>query len=382
MFLILSKLVWNLELTKVLRIITRMNIGGPSKQIQTLNSIFVESDLQQLIITGSVDKSEKEIDLSVFSNVIQVKSLARNINPINDLVALIRICFIVLRYKPDVIHTHLSKAWVIGRIAKIIAAPKAKTVHTFHGHILHSYFSRPIESALIFLQRITAVRQDVLVAVSEEVKFDLLAKKIGRFSQYKVIEPGFIAPVKFETLSARATLGLQQDLFTVGYIGRFEKIKRPDILESVIRESNTLGNSLQFIVCGGGSLFDQFVENSRKYGLVSLNWMSDPSIFYSAIDLLILVSDNEGTPLTIIEAGKLGVPTITRNVGGIRGMLLNKENGFLIEDNPLKIAEELVALSNNPKIIEEVSQRAKIYFEAHFNEKKFLNEYRELYLSL
>lgn len=358
-----------------------MNVGGPSKQIQILNSLFKEPEFEQLIITGSVNEDEREIDLGVFDSLIKVKFLVRNINPIYDLIAFLKICLIVKNYKPDIIHTHLSKGWVIGRIAKFVAAPKAKTFHTFHGHTLHSYFSKPIGYLVILLQRILAVNQDVLIAVSEEVKSDLLRKKIGKISQYRVIEPGFTSPTKIEKVRAREELGLRTDFFTVGYIGRFERIKRPDILGDVVRDSTAIGSSVQFIVCGGGSLFNQFVEKTHKYGIVHLDWMSDPSMFYSAIDLLILVSDNEGTPLTIIEAGKLGVPTIARNVGGIRGMLKDRENGFIIGDDALKIAEELVVISNDEELIGKVSRNAKLYFEANFTKETFLKDYRELYLN-
>ena len=367
---------------KVLRIITRLNIGGPSKQIITLNALFDENNFEQKVIVGKVELSEMEVDYSSLKNLVKIHSLRRGLNPVFDLFAFLKVCRILHKYRPDIIHTHLSKAWAFGVLAKMLVAPKTKLVHTFHGHILHSYFSGLFQILILNFQRFLASKTDVLVAVNEAIRTDLISNQIGVNAKFDIAYPGFDAPHKIDSASARSTLGLQQDSFAIGFIGRFEKIKRPDILAEVVKLTNSSDDGVQFLFCGGGSLYEELQRQVAGLPAICLPWTDDLSTFYSSVDLMILVSDNEGTPLAIIEAGKVGVPTLTRNVGGIKGLISDSINGFIVGNSSIEIADKISQIVGNKQLLQSVSKEAELYFNKEFSKEAFLETYKRIYRSL
>lgn len=365
---------------RVLRVITRLNVGGPSKQILTLSSLFDGNDFEQLIVTGRVLDSEKEIELSLLGSVTRISSLQRGFNPLNDLLSVLQIAKVVRKYEPDIIHTHLSKAWALTILAKYLSGRKCKIIHTFHGHILHSYFSKWKALILNLVQRFLASNSDYLVAVNDITKKELIEARIGSKEKFIVIYPGFKALKQCSKVNARKSLGLIDDLFTVGFIGRFEEIKRPDILSKIINISLRGSGSIQFIVCGGGELFEGFKNETASPKVHCFPWTDDLSPIYSSIDLMLLTSDNEGSPLTIIEAGQLGVPTLSRAVGGVPSLITHGSTGFLTGDDPESIADTLSRISTSPVLLLEVSTKAKVHFLHDFSELTFLNNYKSLYI--
>jgi glycosyltransferase involved in cell wall biosynthesis len=382
MYIGLKSLIWIPNLTKILRIITRLNIGGPSKQILTLNSIFDESQLEQKIITGKVGLDEEEIELSSFSDIEKIESMRRGINPLFDLIAFLKICIILKRFRPQIIHTHLSKAWAFGVLAKMSVAPKTKIIHTFHGHILHSYFSGLSQILTLNVQRFLASKTDVLVAVNETIRAELISNKIGVNSNFEIASPGFKAPEKIDYRSARNLLGLKEELFTIGFIGRFEKIKRPDILAEVVKLTTSSIGGVQFLFCGGGSLYEVLQKEIKGLPAICLPWAYDLSPFYSSLDLMILVSDNEGTPLTVIEAGKVGIPTLSRYVGGIKGLINDSVNGFTAGDTSSEIVNRIRQVVGDRQMLKAVSQETERYFNEKFSEEVFLQTYERIYSNL
>ena len=365
---------------RVLRVITRLNVGGPSKQILTLSSLFDGKEFEQLIVTGRVLDSEMEIDLSSLGRVTRISSLQRGFSPLNDLQSVLQIARVVHKYKPDIIHTHLSKAWALTILAKNLSGTKCKVIHTFHGHILHSYFSKWKALILNLVQRLLASSSDYLVAVNDITKKELIEARIGSEEKFTVIYPGFKAIKQYSKINARRSLGLIDNVFTVGFIGRFEEIKRPDILSKVINISLRGSGSIQFIVCGGGELYEGFKNETANAKVHCFPWTDDLSLVYSSVDLMLLTSDNEGSPLTIIEAGQLGVPTLSRAVGGVPSLISHESTGFLTADDPESIADALSRISKSPDFLLEVSTKTKAHFGYNFNEFAFLNSYKRLYV--
>jgi glycosyltransferase involved in cell wall biosynthesis len=356
-----------------------LNVGGPSKQILTLSSLFDGREFEQLIVAGRVLDSEMEIDLSSLGHVTRISALQRGFNPLRDMWSVLQISKVLRKYKPDIIHTHLSKAWALTILAKKLSGAHCKVIHTFHGHILHSYFSNWQALILNLVQRFLALNTDFLVAVNDITKKDLIAARIGNEEKFVVIYPGFKALTQHSKVDARRRLGLIDDDFTVGFIGRFEEIKRPDILSKVINISLKGTGSTQFIVCGGGELYEGFKIETASSKVHCLPWTDDLSLIYSSVDLMLLTSDNEGSPLTIIEAGQLGVPTLSRAVGGVPSLIAHELTGFLTGDDPEAIADALSRLSKSPDLLLEVSTKTKAHFGHNFGELIFLNSYKSLY---
>jgi glycosyltransferase involved in cell wall biosynthesis len=367
---------------KVLRVITRLNVGGPSKQISTLNAIFKGESFDQLLITGRVLDSEKEIELNQFSNLIKLSRLQRELQPFNDLYCIFRIAAEIRRYNPDIIHTHLSKAWALTVIAKMLSGRKAKVVHTFHGHILHSYFPKWKTILINLFQRFLASKTDVLVAVNEITKDELLESHIGLESSFHVINPGFKPAIQESLEVARLKLKIHEEFFTIGFVGRFEAIKRPDLLAQIINSVNLRFRNVQFLICGGGSLYDVFKKDVAAPNVYCLPWVEDLSPIYSSLNLMILTSDNEGSPLTIVEAGQLGVPTLSRPVGGVPRLILDSKTGFLTTEEPDDYVTVIDFLMSHPSVLSEVSINTKEHFQLNYGEEIFLRKYSDLYLEL
>jgi glycosyltransferase involved in cell wall biosynthesis len=345
-----------------------------------LNSIFDGTEFEQVIIAGQVSESEKEIDLTPLGKVIRIKSLQRGFSPLNELKSVLQVAMIIRRYKPDLIHTHLSKAWAITILAKNLSRVNCKVIHTFHGHILHSYFSKRKMLILKKIQKYLAYKSDFLVAVNELTKDELIAAEIGSDSKFVVINPGFKPILQQSKSDSRKMLGLAEDFFTVGFIGRFETIKRPDILSLVINSSVNNIEHIQFIVCGGGVLYDGFKQQTSNSRVLCLPWTDDLTPIYSSIDLMLLTSDNEGSPLTIIEAGQLGIPTLSRAVGGVTTLITHESTGFLAGSDPEVISASLLRIFTSPDLLSNVSSQTKTFFLKNYGESRFLANYINLYI--
>jgi glycosyltransferase involved in cell wall biosynthesis len=220
------------------------------------------------------------------------------------------------------------------------------------------------------------------VAVNDITKEELIAARVGSEEKFTVIYPGFKALQQYPKIDARRKLGLIDDDFTVGFIGRFEEIKRPDILSKVINISLRGSGSIQFIVCGGGELYEGFKNETASAKVHCFPWTDDLSLIYSSVDLMLLTSDNEGSPLTIIEAGQLGVPTLSRAVGGVPSLIAHDLTGFLADDDPEAIADVLSQISKSTELLLEVSTKAKAHFGCNFGELIFLNGYKSLYIEI
>ncbi len=364
---------------KVLRVITRLNVGGPSKQILTMNSIFDSPGYDQLIVTGQILDSELEVDLSKYGQIVKLEELQRGFNPLKDIKVIKQLMNIMKIYEPEIIHTHLSKAWMLATITRILNRSKIKSIHTFHGHILHSYFSNPVIKIFTLIQKVLAKKTDVLVAVNPTVRDQLIEKGIGDKSKFKVIYPGFDSYTTLPKLIAKSKLGLNLNGLVVGYIGRFEPIKRTDILAEVIKITTSENTDIQFLICGEGSLYPEFVESTFGERVYRLGWIDDLTAFYSAVDLMILTSDNEGSPLTIIEAGKVGIPTISRDVGGVNSLIEDGFNGFLCANSAAEISVLLQEICLDSELIQRVSKNVKLDFNLRFNKETFLQKYEEIY---
>lgn len=369
---------------RVLRIITRLNIGGPSKQVSVLSKLSLNNKVEQLLVFGQVLTDEKEIDLSGLGKTLKVDSLGRKVNLIRDFRTLIRLIKIIRKFKPDIIHVHLSKAWLVTVVAKFLAGDKSKLVYTFHGLILDSYFSKRVNWILSYIQKILASKTDKLITVNAENKKELLSKGIGHPDKFAIIYPGFDDRFNLDIKSPKSKFGIDDSVFTIGYVGRFEKIKRPDFLVAVVKYiSNEFSSKkIQFIFCGGGSLYETVKRELAGYAVIFLPWTSDLSQVYSVIDLMILTSDNEGSPLTVIETGKLGIPTLARPVGGVSDLIEDKVTGYLCAGEPKDFAWRVSAIVSNPEQHSQVSARARDEFGLKYSETKFLDSHKVLYKSL
>jgi len=358
---------------RVIKIIARMNVGGPAVMVADLMRNFDPKLVNALLVTGYCDENESDYLDEVAKDVkaVRVPGFGRSISPLRDVNAFFLLIKEIRKFKPDVIHTHTAKAGVLGRVAGLIAAPSAKRVHTFHGHLLHGYFSKSKTQLVVFVEKFLAVITFRLIAIGNSVKKDLLNAKIGKVSKYEVIFPG-LQPLKtYAKEEAKKSLGLESDKTYLVFVGRLTQIKRPDRLLEIARYLKANQPNSQILIAGAGELLETIEGVSASEGLpmTFLGWRSDIDLILSAGDIAILCSDNEGIPLTLIQASQAGLPIVSTDVGSVSDIVIDGVTGFLTEVTSEGLIQGITKLLENPELRHTFGkagkQRARDFFSSH-----------------
>jgi glycosyltransferase involved in cell wall biosynthesis len=368
---------------KVLQVIARMNVGGPAVIVADLMRGLDPAKFEQKLITGYCADNEADYLETVATDVqaTRIGGLGRSISPMADARAFLKLIALIRRENPDVIHTHTAKAGVLGRLAAILAGSKALKVHTFHGHLLHGYFAGWKIKLVITIEKYLAARTDILIAVGNQVKEDLLAAGIGERDQYKVFFPGLPTPADFDRDSAREAIGLDLEAIYCTFVGRLTQIKRPDRLLDVVAACQARGLKLHFLVAGEGELFESSKARAveEKLPITFLGWRSDIDQLFAASDIAILTSDNEGIPLTLIQAAFAGIPIVAPRVGSIADIVIDGETGFLTSSQAGAMASALSALVTDEDLREELGSVGRAHAEKYFTLEKSLEDHASLY---
>jgi glycosyltransferase involved in cell wall biosynthesis len=350
-----------LSQTRIVRIIARLNVGGPAKHVVWLTSALQDANYRSLLVTGSVPPGEE--DMSYFADEagvtpLYIPEMSREISP-NDVVTVWKIFRLLLRERPDIVHTHTAKAGSVGRVAgflyrwltpgTLIGRPRScKFVHTYHGHVFHSYYGRGLTRMFLTIERLLArLVTDRLIVVSEQQGAEIGNDfRVGRQGQIKVIPLGLDLQVFANYAPRRARfrqeLGVDDETVLVGIVGRLTEIKNHQLfLNSVARLKER--RRMRFVVIGDGSLRQSLEEQARSLGLetevIFAGGRKDPEYFYPALDIVALTSRNEGTPLTLIEAMANARPVVATSVGGVVDLL-----GSVVEDGPYRICERGISV--------------------------------------
>jgi glycosyltransferase involved in cell wall biosynthesis len=303
----------------VLHVIGRLNVGGPAHLVTAL-----ARSSQTVVATGAVQEGEVEHAHLADVQLHRIPGLGRRVRPSDDTRALRALITLMRRQPPDIVHTHTAKGGALGRLAAE-PARVPRRVHTFHGHLLHGYFSPAMTAAVLAVERALARRTDRLVAVGERVRDDLIAAGIGRPEQYAVIPPGVrLAPLP-DRDAARERLGLTDDRPVVAYVGRLAGIKRP---ERVVELARRVPDAVVLLVGDGSER--AALEAAAPSNTRFLGWRSDVETVYAAADLAVLTSDNEGMPLTLVEAALAGVPAVTTDVGSAGEVVRDGRTGLVV----------------------------------------------------
>ena len=373
------------ERIRVMQIIARMNVGGPAVIVAELMRGLDSHKFEQILITGYCDDSEADYldDVATDIKATRIAGLGRSVSPIADLKAFIGLVRTIRKFKPDVIHTHTAKAGVLGRIASIIADRGAKRIHTFHGHLLHGYFSGWKTSLVILVEKLLAQRTDYLIAIGNEVKRDLLLAGIGKESQYRVFFPGLPKPKNFDKASIRRELELDAQTVYCTFVGRLTQIKRPDRLLDIAGVLHRNNTGVHFLVAGEGELFETSKARARNENLpiTFLGWRKDINELFAASDVAILTSDNEGIPLTLIQAAQAGLPIIAPAVGSISDIVVNHESGILTQPSSQAMAAALTSLVSDASLRAKFGSAGKARTEEFFSLERMLRDHTGIYNS-
>jgi len=368
---------------KVVQIIARMNVGGPAVIVADLMRSIDSSKVEQVLITGYCDESEADYLETVATDIkaTRIAGLGRSVSLVADVRAFFALVGMIKKIAPDVIHTHTAKAGVLGRLAAILAGRSAKRVHTFHGHLLHGYFSGWKVKLVIAIEKFLAKRTDVLVAVGNQVKSDLLEAGIGKPDQYRVFFPGLVEPKKISKDVARQQFEMASGDIYVAYVGRMTTIKRPDRLLNTAAEIKARNLPVKFIVAGEGDLFEATKRDCERRDLPVefLGWRKDIGALFAASDIAILTSDNEGIPLTLIQAAQASLPIVATGVGSIGDIVVHEVNGYLVDSEPAALADALQKLAIDPVLREIMGKAGRERTSRYFSLEKMCADHTELY---
>ena len=370
---------------KVVHIVTRMNTGGVAVLVSELITGLDPQQFDVQLITGKCSIGEEDYlhAQGLQFGEISIPSMSRALSPYSDLKSFLLLLKYLRQIKPDIVHTHTSKAGFLGRIAAKIAVPNAKVVHTFHGHLLHGYFSNTAATFLKITERSLAKISDLLISMGNEVQKNLLAAKIGNSTQFVVAFPGVRikqpnlenpSAVKFKSEHAKEVI------FT--FVGRVSPIKRCDRILALASMKEIRDESVHFLIIGDGELRESLEVQSYGLPITYIGWESHTEDWLAVSDVAILLSDNEAVPLAMIEAGFAGLPVIATNVGSMADVITNKENGFLVEQIVDEIAEKTLLLARNEALRIQLGLNGKDLATKHFSIEAMISSHQEIYSQL
>ena len=371
---------------RVMRIIARMNVGGPAVQVSGLMRGFNSVDFDHRLYTGFCAADEADYLDTVATDVkaVRIEGFGRRVSMGGDIKAFVTLVKEIRSFKPHVIHTHTAKAGFLGRIASVVSLQPSIRVHTFHGHLLNGYFG-PIKRTLVVLaEKSLAIFTDELLAVGEKVRQDLLHAGIGKSEKFGLMPPGLQIGALPDKNNSRELFDLPTEQLQCVFIGRVTQIKRPDRFLDVVAEIKKRRVNLGFFMAGDGELLEQCRERIARENLPVkvLGWQSDIERVLSAADIIVLTSDNEGTPLSLIQAGMARLPVVTTNVGSVPEVVLDGTTGIITNLGVNEIANALEKLFNSNDLRAQMGAAAQKFTLANFGVKRLVNDHEELYKKL
>lgn len=371
------------ERIRVLRIITRMNVGGPAIQITGLMRYLDSDRFEQILLKGACGEDEIDyMDLAAKDILAtEVKGLGRSISPLQDVLSFFRVARLIRKFKPHIVHTHTAKAGVIGRLASLLSLMPSSRIHTFHGHLLHGYFSERNTRIIVLIEKFLTHISSKLVAVGSVVAEDLISAGVGNSAKFTVITPGLELSAPKDRNLIQDELGIPKDSMVVSFVGRITAIKRPDRFLDVIEQASFQVPNLLCLVAGEGDLLDAMKEQSklRNLPIMFLGWRGDVENIFSVSDITILTSDNEGTPLSLIQAGMLGVPVISTNVGSVSTIVQDGKTGLLVDTSTPSLLGALVSLCHDEEFRIKLGNAAMEFCISTFGVSRLVREHELLY---
>jgi glycosyltransferase involved in cell wall biosynthesis len=368
---------------RVMLVIARMNVGGPAVLVADLMRNLDSSKFEVRLVTGYCDENESDYLDEVATDIkaIRVPGFGRSISIGNDLKAFFLLMREIRRFRPDVVHTHTAKAGVLGRVAAFLARPSAKRIHTFHGHLLHGYFGFRKVQIVVFLEKMLGLITYKFVSIGNVVKADLVKAGIAKDRKFEVIYPGLQNLNLYPKLEARKTLGLDPRKIYVVYVGRLTQIKRPDRLIDLGRSLKASHPTTHLMIVGAGELLEDSTVKSESESLpvTFLGWRNDIDMILSASDIAVLCSDNEGIPLTLIQASQAGLPIVSTNVGSVSDIVLDGVNGLLTEVSSKGLIEGVSALLDDPVLGHRFGKAGQERAREFFSSRAMVERHQRLY---
>ncbi len=396
--------IYPINMYKILRIHNRLIVGGPSHNV-TLLTAYLSPEFETKLLVGKKDPAEKDatyIADQLGLVPIEIVEMRRSILPFYDIIAYFKIKKIIQEFQPHIVHTHASKSGAIGRLAaRSCRVPLI--VHTFHGHVFHSYFSPFMSKLIVRVERFFGRMTDAIVAISDSQRHELT-------EVYKIAPPEkvFTVPLGFnldkysvdqdtKKIIFRNKYGFDKAELIVGIVGRLVPIKNHDMfLEMAAIVKKKTGQNIRFAIIGDGESRPGIEKKSAELGLsysyyitspktdtdvLVTSWETEIDQALAGLDIVVLTSHNEGTPVSLIEAQSAFKPVVSTNVGGIEDIVIHGETGFITEVGDTEaFANFVVTLIEDSALRERMGRSGYANVIKRYSKQRLINDMKNLYL--
>ncbi|HLG33718.1 MAG TPA: glycosyltransferase [Bacteroidia bacterium] len=390
---------------RIVRIINRLNLGGPTYNAAYLTK-YLAPEFETILVAG-VKKDTEESSEFILKKLgvepVIIPQMSRELSPLKDIAAYNKISSIIRKYKPDIVHTHAAKAGALGRVAAIRNKVPI-LVHTFHGHFFHSYFSTPKTIIFAGIERWLAKRCDAIVALSETQKHELgMEHRICEPEKIRVVPLGFdlarFSEGKEEKRKIfREKYFLSENEIAIGIIGRMVRVKNHPLfvkaLKIVLEKTShkvkafIIGdgeerNKIETLAAQCGIEFASPEKKNPQAKLIFTSWMKDVDVAISGLDIIAMTSLNEGTPVSLIEAQAGSKPVVTTAVGGIEDVVIPGETALLSSSEDVEtFAGNLLRLVEDKALREKMQLKGKEFVMERFSYQRLTSDMAELYREL
>lgn len=378
------------EKIRVMRLIARLNIGGPAIHVSLLTQRLDPDQYETQLVVGSL--SDDEGDMSYYAQELGVQptvipNLRREVSPVQDFRVLMSVYQLMREYKPHVVHTHTAKAGFIGRTAARMAGVPV-IVHTFHGHVFKGYFSPLKTQVFLTLERIAARWTDTIITLTDSLRRELADEyHITRKSRMSVLPLGLdlqaFADVKRKSGEFRAAWDIPADVPLVGIVARLAPVKNHTLFLEAAKQVLQQKPDARFAIVGDGdecaNLRAKVTEMGLSDHVIFTGWEKNTASIYSDLDVKVISSVNEGTPVTLIEALSAGCPVVSTNVGGVSELLEGGRFGAIVPSGDVDaLAKAIVETLDNPPD-PEAARKAMIH---HYGIDRLVRDIQSLYRGL
>ena len=402
---------------KIIRIIARLNVGGPARHVVWLTQGLQDEEFRSLLVAGTVPPGEEDMSYLLGAHGVEpvyIEEMSRELS-LKDVVSLFKVYRLMLRERPDVVHTHTAKAGTVGRAAAFLykwATPgtfigrprRVKVVHTFHGHVFHSYYGRLKTSLFILIEKLLArFATDRIIVISprqlEEIHDQF---GVGRSRQLSVVPLGIDVDRFSDADESDAANSLTPEIsgLTIGFVGRLTEIKNISLYLKVASEYEKLNApdlpQLHWVIAGDGHMRAALEAEAVELGIRNITFLGnreDIRAVYAGLDVVALTSLNEGTPLSLIEAMASRKPVIATAVGGVVDLLGSEtsehagfsvcERGIAVESgNADAFLKGLIYLLKNERLREDLKAKAHEFVKANYGKDRLVADIKRLYRDL
>ncbi|MCC6384468.1 MAG: glycosyltransferase [Bacteroidia bacterium] len=390
---------------RVLRIINRLNLGGPTYNAAYLTK-YLSPEFETILLSGVKQESEESSEFIIEQlglKAVYLNSMHRDINLSRDWQVYNEIKKVIRDFKPDIVHTHAAKAGTLGRLAAHHCNVKI-ILHTFHGHVFHSYFSPLKTRFFIRIERYLAGISSRIIAISNKQKHEICNEfGICPTEKCEVIPLGFDLSRFRENIPNkrkvfRAAFGIADDEIAIGIIGRLTAIKNHSLFVKAFSHlRRNTREKVKAVIIGGGEDDNQIKNLCSNLALnysipeninssspvIFTSWIKDIDRAMAGLDIVCMTSLNEGTPVSLIEAQAAGRPVVSTRVGGVEDLIVENETGLLSNSGDVEhFAVQLRKLVNNKELRQQLSEKAGSLVFSRYHVDRLVNDTRQLYQKL